>query len=399
MGREFEQGEVASRPGDERQADRRPVHLADRNGEFRQAGEGGDDADAQRSRADVFIDRLLRRNRRGRAGRGRNHQHRAAGQQRVHPRRVRAARHASLGSGFGGEAARRRDPARGDGVEQRLDRLDEAAQRQPRLAPAHGVLPGQHPVEPFRHRVGLAHRAQPGERGFEGSDDVGIGIGEGCGNHEKLGRERRCWRQKRLADAKHGLRIAGEPARRVEARGQRRRPGQAEQPLSRAQPVEPAIAGRNPHRAAGIRADADMGAAGRDHRHRAARRAARQPVRRRRVERRAVMGVAPLQAEGEFDRRCLAGDAGAGLEKLRDDPGMREGGAEMPPPVGVAEGGHFARDVEQVLDDHVESRKRAVRIAPDVERFDQAEIGSFGEGMARFHGERVTEFGAGLNRG
>ena len=84
--------------------------------------------------------------------------------------------------------------------------------------------------------------------------------------------------------------------------------------MGRAQAIEPAIAGRNPNRTAGIGAKRQVDQAAGHRRSRAARGAAGDASRRVGVGRRAVVGVLAIEAEGKFIGDRLANQVRARAE-------------------------------------------------------------------------------------
>ncbi len=196
---------------------------------------------------------------------------------------------------------------------------------------------------------------------------VCVGLGESVLQHDQLcdaGALRRSLQQLRADAAEHAGR-GGEPAGDVEGGRHLHRPRHVDPAVGRAQAVQPAKCGRHPHRAAGVAAEREVAGASRGGRCRAARRAAGNPARRVRIDRRAVMGVDAGHAEEELVAHRLADDGGSGVQDPADGCGIRRGRRLRGQPVRIAAAAALAGDVVHILDRRGQPGQRAVRGACD----------------------------------
>ena len=165
-------------------------------------------------------------------------------------------------------------------------------------------------------------------------------------------------RQHHLAHPGQHAGPAREPAAGVVARPQRAGAGQVHRAPAGADAEHAAIAGGNPHRAAGVRPQREIHQPGRDCRGRPAGGAAGETVRRGGVDRGAVPDILAGQAIGQLYRLGLADQVGAGLQQAGHH---RRGGrrhAMGSAPIRVAVGGDLAGNVEQVLHREGQSAQR-----------------------------------------
>ncbi len=137
--------------------------------------------------------------------------------------------------------------------------------------------------------------------------------------------------------------------------------------MRRADAVEAAEAGRDPHRAAGVGAERGIAQPGGDRRGRARGRAARHPARRTNVDRRAVKRVLADDAERNLVGDGLADQGCPGIEQPLHRPGMPRRDRVVFRPVGIAAPGRMAGDIEQILSRKGEPGKRPARPAVDVD--------------------------------
>ena len=119
--------------------------------------------------------------------------------------------------------------------------------------------------------------------------------------------------------------------------------------MGRTDAEQAAIACRDAHRSAGIRAECEVDQPRGDRGGRAAARAAGEPVRRARIDRGALPDVLAGEAVGEFHRLGLAGQPGPCLQQRGHDRGGRGRGRMRARPVRITVGRDAAGDVEQVL--------------------------------------------------
>ncbi len=164
------------------------------------------------------------------------------------------------------------------------------------------------------------------ERGFElrhgGGErrgDVVAGERESVrGDQQALRRKGGAGWQHHVANTAHRLRIAREPADRVETRRQIGHAVDRHQAVRGADAVDAAIAGRQPHRAAAISAERKIDKAAGDRGRRSAGRAAGNAARRARIGRRAVMHILAIEAVSQFIGVGFSDHRGAGGEQALD---------------------------------------------------------------------------------
>ena len=120
-----------------------------------------------------------------------------------------------------------------------------------------------------------------------------------------------------FTDLRKGGDVAREPAAGIEIRCQIHRALQADAGMGRTQADQAAMAGRGPHRAAGVGAQRDIGQPVRDRRGRAGTRSAGDAIRCATIARRAEMRVLAVHRKGQF---VGAGLADKGCACLRQRP-------------------------------------------------------------------------------
>jgi hypothetical protein len=188
----------------------------------------------------------------------------------------------------------------------------------------------------------------PGRRGR-----LGTGSGQGVRGHDHPRGGVRDPVSGRGEDVQHPPERpgrAGQDPDGIERRRQRQDAAGADQAVGRPEAEQPARRRRDPDRAAGVGAEADVGEAGRDRGRRPGRRPAREPAGVLRVQRcPALAGIAD-QRPGELVELGQARHRGA----RRQQPRHRRRGAGARPvrraPPGMPERGRPARDGDHVLD-------------------------------------------------
>lgn len=252
------------------------------------------------------------------------------------------------------------------GIEPGLEGLPRLAALQDALRP----LPHGQALRRERHVAAIADEGGQtldlrGHRLLHG----GVREAERVGGHEqRVGQTvRHDLAEQDLADPREGRRVPGEPAAGVRTRRLDADPGKVDAAVRRPDAVEPAEARRHAHGAAGIGAQGEVAGA-RSHRGgRAAGRAAGHPVRRRRIERRAVVGVLAEDSQRDLVGHRLADGRGARIEQRLHHAGMAGRRRVDPRPVRVAARRGAVRDVDQILDGEGEAGERPRRGSGDAD--------------------------------
>ena len=341
---------------------------------MRQARESRDAQHRQRAGAQLVNDFGWGTSRKRGAGRTRKRQHRVVPQHFIHapgdffaPRA--GARNVLWGDGrCPGKARPDRGPEPGLGARHPL------AVAFPRL----GALREPEIIHPLRERFVpdghvLRRADQRGhlvQRRLESRLCRFIGEGERVLRHQQSLRfcGRRVIAEQYAPHALEHARIAGEPATSVEARRKRTDSIQGNAVMRGTYAQDATVAGRQPHRAAGVAAEGEIDDSRRHRRSRAARGSARYSPGSADIYRCAVMGVLSREAPGHLFGVRLAHQARAGIEEALHR-GRRAGRRVVrAQPVRAAEAGLLAGDVVDVLGREVEAGERAARraIALDV---------------------------------
>jgi hypothetical protein len=197
--------------------------------------------------------------------------------------------------------------------------------------------------------------------------------------------------EQRRADARERRAVAREPAERVELGRLVQRACEAHAAMRGAEAEHPAEGGRRAHRAAGVRAEREIGDARGDGDGRAGGGAARHTAGGRGVARAPILVRLAQDSARELVGVRRAQEARAGGEAARDALGMRGGGPARCRPVRVAGGRAEPRHVEQVLDREVRAGERSARRMRDR----RPVLGARDEGAVRVAAQSIRAAGGG----
>ena len=197
-----------------------------------------------------------------------------------------------------------------------------------------------------------------GDRRIDGRERVGR-------DQQPSGYERPRGRQQHSSDPAHQARRAREPSHRVEARRQRDHAVGRHQAVACPNPIDAAIACRYTHRPAAVGAEREVDEAARHRGRRPARRSAGNAPGSLGIDRRTVMHILAVDAEGQFIAISLADQAGSGGEQALDRRCRALCGRMSLEPERMAVAGAMSGDVEHVLDGEAAAEQGADRAAFD----------------------------------
>ena len=220
------------------------------------------------------------------------------------------------------DGARPGEPLGDAGAEIRIVRIDPGAVP----APDFVALQDAEDFRPFRRIAGVnadflivrEHRLEPRYAGSERGGNLLSRERKGVLRDQQTPRLEIGHRQQHVADAPHGLHIPRKPSDRIETRGEIDDAVGRNEAVRGSDAVDAAIACRQPHRTAAIGAERKVDEAARDRGRRSARRAAGNPSRRVRIDRRAVMRVFAVEAVSQFVGLGFADHSRAGGKEALD---------------------------------------------------------------------------------
>ena len=231
----------------------------------------------------------------------------------------------------------------------------------------------------------------PGERRLQGLGAPGVGEPEGILGNQKpdwvAGRPR--FIEQHTSHPRQSFSASCKPSGYIETGTERDDAFEADTPQARANAHDAAVARRQAHRPAAIRAKGKIDELGGDGTGRSVGGPARDTLRVARVKRRSVMDIFAGQTVGHFIGERLAHHAGPGIQQAlhrrRRDIGRRMGLE----PGGIAEPGAGSGNIEDILDAERQAGKRTLGPAR------QRDVISAAERASRILGKNAVGTGIG----